>query len=72
VTVVVVMENAVLCLVPVGIVFQLGGAPPHFFHCVHAFLKMEFSNCWMGRGGSIPWSLCSPNLSPLDFSCECS
>jgi hypothetical protein len=39
--------------VPVGTVFQLDGAPPHFSHCVCAFLDREFSDYWIGRGGPI-------------------
>jgi len=48
------MENSVLCDVPMGTVFQLDGAPPHFSHCVHAFLDWQFSDIWIGRGGPIP------------------
>jgi hypothetical protein len=48
------MENTVLHHVTVGTVFQLVGAPPHSSHHVCAFLDREFSDCWIGRGGSIP------------------
>jgi hypothetical protein len=33
-----VMEDTALYHIHAGTIFQLGGAPPHSFHCVHAFL----------------------------------
>jgi len=45
------MENTALLHVPVGTVFQLDGAPPHFFCHVCAFLDREFPDPWIGRGG---------------------
>jgi len=42
------------CHVPVGTVFQLHGAPPHFSCHVHAFLDREFPDHWIGRGDPFP------------------
>jgi hypothetical protein len=61
------IENTALYHVPVGTVFQLDGAPPHFSHHVHAFLEGEFPDHWIGRRRSISWSPCSPDVAPLDF-----
>jgi hypothetical protein len=44
-----ILENILLRHVPVGAVFQLEGAPPHFFHCIRTFLDREFLDRWMGR-----------------------
>jgi hypothetical protein len=44
------MENTAFCHVSVGIVFQLNGAPPHFYRRVPAFLQREFPDHWTGRG----------------------
>jgi len=52
--------------IPVGTVFPLDGAPPHFSHPIHTFLNTESDYC-MGRGEPIPWSPCSPDLPRLDF-----
>jgi len=30
-------------------------------------LNERFPDAWIGRGGTIPWPLRSPDLSPLDF-----
>jgi hypothetical protein len=38
------MENNALSHVTLGTVFQLDGAPPHFFHHVDAFMDREFSH----------------------------
>jgi len=46
------MESTALHHVPVGTVFQLDGAPPHFSQHVCAFLDREFSDCCVGRGNS--------------------
>jgi len=56
--------------VPVGTVFWLDGAPPHLPHSschVSASPDREFPGHWLGSGGPILWSPCSPDLSPLDF-----
>jgi len=50
-------EDTPLHHVLVGTVFQLDGAPLHFFHCVSAFLDREFPDHWIGRGRPIPWPL---------------
>jgi hypothetical protein len=47
------MEDTALHHVPVGIVFQLDGTPPHISHCVLAILDREFPDHWTGRGGFI-------------------
>jgi hypothetical protein len=43
------------------------GAPPLFIRRVRAFLDREFPDRWIGRGGSVAWSSCSSDLTPLDF-----
>jgi len=52
-----VMENTVLCYVPVGTVFKLDGASHHFSRRVRAFLDREIPDCWIGRGGAFPGPL---------------
>jgi len=42
------------------------GAPPHFSF-VTDVLNERFPDAWIGRGGPIPWSPRSPDLSPLDL-----
>jgi hypothetical protein len=49
------MENTALCHVFVRTVFQLDGAPPHFSHCVCAFLDREFPVCWIRRWWGDPF-----------------
>jgi hypothetical protein len=66
VTFLAVMEDTALCHVPVGAVFQLDGAPPHFSRHVLAFMDREFLYCWIGGGGGILWPPRSPDLTPLD------
>jgi hypothetical protein len=51
------MENTASRHVPVGTIFQLHGAPPHFPRRIHAFLDGEFPHRWTVRGGIIPWPL---------------
>jgi hypothetical protein len=64
------MENIVLLHVPVGTIFSLNGAPLLSSHCVHTFQDREFPDHWIGRGRPIPWSSCSPDLTPLvSFFC---
>jgi len=43
------------------------GAPPHFSCFVTDILNERFPDIWIGRGGTIPWSPQSPDLSPLDL-----
>jgi len=43
-----VIGNSALHQVPVGTVFQLYGALPHFSHCAHAF-QDKFLDCWIGK-----------------------
>ena len=42
-------------------------APPNFSCFVTDILNERFPDAWIGRGGPIPWSPRSPDLSPLDF-----
>ncbi|CAM4988540.1 unnamed protein product, partial [Rotaria socialis] len=50
-----------------SIVFQQGGAPPHFAAVVRKVLDKTFSNTWVGRGGRVRWAPRSPDLTSLDF-----
>ncbi|KAJ4435395.1 hypothetical protein ANN_18010 [Periplaneta americana] len=43
------------------------GAPLHFDRCVRNHLNATFPDCWIGRGGPVPWPPRSPDLTPLDF-----
>jgi hypothetical protein len=63
-----IMMNISLRHVPIGTVFQSGGAPPHFSRHVRAFLDKEFPDSWIGRRGPIPWPPHSPDLTVRDFS----
>jgi hypothetical protein len=56
----VMVENNALRHLPVGTVFQLNGALPHFSRRVGDFLDGEFLDRWTGRGEAIP--------CPLPFS----
>ena len=49
------------------VIFMQDGAPPHFSCFVTDVLNERFRDAWIGRGGPIPWSPRSPDLSPLDF-----
>jgi hypothetical protein len=46
------MKNIPLCHVPVGTVFLLDGALPHFSHHVHAFINREFPELLDRKAGS--------------------
>jgi hypothetical protein len=59
------MENSALRRV--GAVFQLYGAPLHFFRRDRAFLNGILRNRWLGRGGAIFWPPRSPYLTPGFF-----
>jgi hypothetical protein len=59
------MENSALHHVPVGTIFKVNGAPPHFSCCVHAFQDKEFPDLDTKRG-TIPWPHHSPDLITLD------
>ena len=37
---------------------------------INTRLNHHIPDRWIGRGGSIRWAPCSPDLTPLDFSCE--
>jgi len=43
------------------------GAPPRFSCFVTDVLNEIFPDVWIGKGGPIPWTIRSPDLSPLDF-----
>jgi hypothetical protein len=61
--------SSLLCVMSLRVtIFQSEGAPPHFYHRVHAFLFMEFPDRWIVRGAPIPWSSYSQELTPLNFS----
>ncbi|CAG9792705.1 unnamed protein product [Diatraea saccharalis] len=45
---------------------QLDGAPAHFATNVRSHLNENYP-MWIGRGGTIAWPPCSPDLTPLDF-----
>ena len=47
--------------------FQMDGAPPHFYREVRQFLDTQFSNRWLGRGGTQNWPARSPDLTSVDF-----
>ena len=48
------------------VIFMQDGAPSHFSCFVTDVLNERFPDDWIGRGGAIPWSSWSPDLSPLD------
>jgi len=51
------MENTALRHVPVGTVFQLDGAPPHFCHRFVAFLDRSFLIVGLEEGDPFPGPL---------------
>ena len=48
-------------------VFQHGGAPPHYSRLVTRHLNLTFPEQWIGRGGHVQWPPRSPDFTPLDF-----
>jgi hypothetical protein len=46
---------------------QLDGAPPHFTLIVRNWLDLHFPNRWIGRGGTVPWPVRSPDFNILDY-----
>jgi hypothetical protein len=48
-----------------SMIFQQDGTLLHFHTEVCAYLDAVFSGMWIGH---IPWSLHSPDLTPLDFT----
>jgi hypothetical protein len=52
---------------PDGMLFQQGGAPPHFHNEVTDFLNRKFPEKWIDRGRPIIWPPRSPDLTALDF-----
>ena len=49
------------------IIFQQGGAPPHWSLAVGQFLNDTFSERQIGRNGPIPWLPRFPDITPSDF-----
>jgi hypothetical protein len=47
---------------------QQDETPLHFGREMTEFLSDSYYGRWLGRGGPVPWSAQSPDLSPLDFS----
>ena len=47
--------------------FQQDGAPAHYAPEMRNYLNATFPNQWIGRGGPVPWSARSLDLSYLDF-----
>jgi hypothetical protein len=45
----------------------LDGAPAHFSISPLRHLNAHYPVCWIGRGGPVAWSPCSPDLNSLDF-----
>ncbi|GBO12322.1 hypothetical protein AVEN_164676-1 [Araneus ventricosus] len=50
-----------------GVIFQQGGAPPHYDNIVREFLDTTFPQRWIGRGAVMAWPPRSPDITPLDF-----
>ena len=46
---------------------QHDGAPAHFDRNVRNHLNVTYQNRWTARGGPVPWSARSPDLTPLDY-----
>jgi hypothetical protein len=49
-------------------IFQQGGAPPHFRREIRAYLNTLFPGKWIGHVGTAARPLCSPDWVPLDVS----
>ena len=49
------------------VMYQRGGAPPHFSNIVRDHLNEVFPNRWIGRGSPRIWAPRSPDLTSLDF-----
>lgn len=47
--------------------FQLDGCPAHYGRRVRNWLRENFPERWIGRGGPALWPPRSPDLTPLDF-----
>ncbi|GBM18979.1 hypothetical protein AVEN_1596-1 [Araneus ventricosus] len=52
---------------PEGVIFQQGGAPPHYGNIVREFLDTTFPQRRIGRGAVMAWPPRSPDITPLDF-----
>ena len=48
-------------------IFQQGGAPPHYATAVRQFLNDEFPGRWLGRRGPLEWPARSCDITPCDF-----
>jgi hypothetical protein len=49
------------------VIFQHAGTPPYYSAAVRQFLDATFPHRWIGRGGWLPWTPRSPDLTPLEF-----
>lgn len=47
--------------------FLHDGCPAHFSRDVREFLKNQYGEHWIGRGGPVAWPARSPDLNPCDF-----
>jgi hypothetical protein len=47
--------------------YKHDGAPTQSSLVACRYLNQKFPAWWIGRGGLITWSPCSPDLNPLDF-----
>ncbi|KAG6463793.1 hypothetical protein O3G_MSEX014077, partial [Manduca sexta] len=47
--------------------YQHYGCPAHYGRSVRVWLVNSFPNKWIVRGGPVPWSARSPDLTPMDF-----
>lgn len=51
--------------------WQQDGCPAHFDRIFRDHLNEVFPNRWIGRGGPIPWSPRSADITPPDFFVGC-
>jgi hypothetical protein len=49
------------------LIYQQGGAPPHFHNEVRPYLDERLRNRWIGREGPMERPPGSPDLTPMDF-----
>ena len=61
------LQYFVIDQLPLGLIFQQDGAPPHYHRQVRDFLNANFPDMWIGRGGPLAWPTRSPDLTHLDF-----
>lgn len=46
-------------------IFQQDGAPPYYETSVRSWLNEHFPGKWIGKRGTIEWTLRSPELMPF-------